>query len=205
MNQFKAEFVKTDDGDAVVKEASTALTALSQSNERTVPTPPIAARVVQRPADASTSTASLATVPLPGSLSPTSSATSQPEVPYATGGPSAAEHGEAPPTSWETQDADQRWEERNNPAFTSHWLGPSYAGPSYAENATTRGHLSLGPSPTHDPVELRPPPVLPSFTFETDGFNIAPSLGDVASLAPANSLPTEEELNGADKYGGFAY
>jgi hypothetical protein len=175
MNQFKAEFVKKDDGDAVVKEASTALTALSQSNERTVPTPPIAARVVQRPADADTSTASLATVPLPGSLSPTSSAT-------------------------ETQDADQRWEERNNPAFTSHWLGPSYA-----ENATARGHLSLGPSPTHDPVELRPPPVLPSFTFETGGFNIAPSLGDVASLAPANSLPTEEELNGADKYGGFAY
>ena len=68
------------------------------------------------------------------------------------------------------------------------------------------GPSPLGLSPTHDPVELRPPPVLPCFTFETDGFNISHSLGDVASLAPASSLPTEEELNGADSsFGGFAY
>ena len=161
---------------------------------------------MQRPiAGTDNATAHLVTTAaLPGSLSPTSSATSQPEVSHATGHTAAGEPGE-PPTSWETQGEDKRWEERNNPAFTSPWLGPSYAA-----NASARGHIThdpMGPSPTHDPIELKPPPVLPSFTFETDGFNIAHSLvvDDVASLAPASSLPTAEELYGAEKYGSFGY
>ena len=205
MNQFKKEFVKEDDVDDAAKKAGKALTALttsSSSEDCRDPSPPISTRVVQRPiAGTGNATAHLVTTAaLPGSLSPTSSATSQPEVSHATGHTAAGEPGE-PPTSWETQGEDKRWEERNNPAFTSHWLGPSYAA-----NASARGHIThdpMGPNP----IELKPPPVLPSFTFETDGFNIAHSLvvDDVASLAPASSLPTAEELYGAEKYGSFGY
>lgn len=147
----------------------------------------VVARSVSKLAEPPSVRTSASTACNGGSVSPTSSASSAQEL-------SSAAATSEPPSSWETQGG-SRWDQPAE-AISSGWQV------AYRSSHAERGHMSVGTSPVHqDPVALRPPPVQPSFTFDTT----MPSLGDVASLAPAAALPSAEELYSIGAYGAFGY